>query len=519
MKKGLLLIALLSIPTAAAAQSESFLTRVGADTIAVETFVRSPTRLEAELGGRAFNSRLRYSADLTNGRVAMMRLEIIAAGVDTANARGTIAFRPDSIIAEMTRNGAAMPVQRLASNPDVAPFINLSFALVDVITTRAQRAAGDSAVIPLFILGNGAMLNATMRWLPGDSAVFSAGGVDLFLKLDARGRLLRAAVPSQNLTVDRIAGTLSRAPDAKPDYSAPADAAYTAEDVRVQTSEGHTIAGTLTLPNTRRGGKIAAVITISGSGPQDRDESLAGMTGYRPFRQIAETLAARGVAVLRYDDRGWGESGGVHATATSADFANDTRAMIAYLRARPEIDASRIFLLGHSEGGLIAPMVAAEDANLRGIVLLAGPAYTGRRILEYQAGAAIGQLTGKTAAERDSLLRANMATLDNIGTDQPWMRYFRDYDPVATLRKVKVPVLVIHGATDRQVTAEQAEVIGQTLRGAGNSDVAVHVLPDVNHLFLQDPVGGAAGYSALPSKSLVPTVLQLIGDWIATKAR
>jgi uncharacterized protein len=258
---------------------------------------------------------------------------------------------------------------------------------------------------------------------------------------------------------------------------------------------------------------------ISGSGAQDRDEALAGMRGYRPFREIAEMLALRDVAVFRYDDRGYGESTGVHATSTSSDFANDTRAVVAYLRKRPDIDADRIFLIGHSEGGMIAPMVAAEDNKLRGIVLLAGPGYTGRRILQYQSQQAAAALENKTPAERDSLVARNTATLDQMGADQPWIRYFRDYDPVPTLQKVRVPVLVVHGATDRQVTADQAEVIRTTLRAAGNTDVAVHVLPDVNHLFLADPVGAVSGYAVLPSRTVVPQLLQLIGDWITTKSK
>src|SRR5437588_11644111 len=147
------------------------------------------------------------------------------------------------------------------------------------------------------------------------------------------------------------------------DYSAPPNAPFTAEEVTVN-AKGFTLAGTLLLP--KNGARpFPAVITITGSGQQTRDEPipLPGLEKYKPFRQVTETLASRGIAVLRVDDRGVGGSGGrdVLMTATTSDFADDTRAEVAYLRSRPEIDPQRIALIGHSEGGIIAPMVAASD--------------------------------------------------------------------------------------------------------------------------------------------------------------
>jgi dipeptidyl aminopeptidase/acylaminoacyl peptidase len=112
-----------------------------------------------------------------------------------------------------------------------------------------------------------------------------------------------------------------------------------------------------------------------------------------------------------------------------------------------------------------------------------------------------------------------MATLNAIDESQPWMRFFRDFDPLPVVRRVRVPVLIMQGATDRQVTADQANVLADALRAAGNSDVAVHVLPDVNHLFLSDPVGNASGYSSLRSRTLVPQLLQIVGDWIIKQSK
>src|SRR5439155_12086266 len=179
-------------------------------------------------------------------------------------------------------------------------------------------------------------------------------------------------------------GRGGRGPAEKPDYSAPSDAPYVAEEVTVQTPMGHTLAGTLTLPKGASAAhRAGAIVTITGSGPQERDEAI-GLQGYRPFRQYADSLGRRGIAVLRMDDRGTAASKGTFHGATSADFAEDIRAGLAYLRTRPEIDSTRLGLLGHSEGALIAPMVAAKEPALRALVLLAGIARPARATLAFQ---------------------------------------------------------------------------------------------------------------------------------------
>ncbi|HEY0811268.1 MAG TPA: alpha/beta fold hydrolase, partial [Longimicrobiales bacterium] len=424
----------------------------------------------------------------------------------------------DSALVDVTRAGTAAPTQRLASRKGALPYVNLAPSFMELASMHAKRTVGDSTIVYYFVVGAGQTLPATFKWIAADSAVMNIGGVELRLHLDARGRILHGNVPSQNVTIERAAGTLNRGSDAAPDYSAPANAGYTAEDVTVRTSAGHVIAGTLTLPK-RRTGKIPAAITISGSGPQDRDEALVIVRGYRPFREIAEALAAHGVATLRYDDRGFGGSTGLYGEATSADFAEDARAVLAYLRTRPEIDSDRIFLIGHSEGGMIAPMVAAQDPALRGIVLLAGPAWTGRKILEYQTRNSVDLQPGKTKTQRDSLYRAGLLTLDSLVNYQPWVKYFYSYDPLPVVSKVRTPVLILQGATDRQVAAEQATILANALRASGNTNVALHVLPDVNHLFLSDPVGNVSGYTALTTRKVVPQVLQLVSDWIADKSK
>ena len=508
--KRLMMLAWLLVPGAAAAQTESFIVRAGNDTIAVENFTLTAARLQGELSGRGMPGRLRYAVDLKDGVVAAMRFEAIDAGSDTASLRADITFAGDSAFARVVQRGVQQPEQRVASANKAIPYINLAPTFLELALRSTRRAVGDTSTITYFNVGNAALFPAHIKWTAADSAVMNVANVEIRLHVDAQGRLLHASVPAQNVTMERVSGAV-RMGALKPDYSAPANAHYTAEDVTIRTDEGHVLAGTLTLPKQRTGA-VPVVITISGSGPQDRDETLAIVPGYRPFREIAEALAARGVAVLRYDDRGTGSSTGDFSEATSKDLVNNVKALIRYVRQRNEIEHDAVFLLGHSEGAMLAPLVAAEDDRLAGIVLLAAPAYPGRKILEYQNRRLLEQDASLSAVARDSILQSRLASIDSA--EQPWLRFFRDYDPLPVLRRVRVPVLVVQGATDRQVTAEQAELVARELQAGGNSRVALHVLPDVNHLFLSDPSGDVAGYSSLRNRNLVPELLQLIGDWI-----
>src|SRR5262249_9218930 len=157
-----------------------------------------------------------------------------------------------------------------------------------------------------------------------------------------------------------------------------------------------------------------AIVTITGSGTEERDESIPGVKGYRPFRQVADTLGRRGIAVLRLDDRGAGGSDMGPPGPTSADFADDIRAALADLRTRKDIDGDRLGLVGHSEGGMIAPMVAATDARLKAIALMAGPARTGRKIILYQQRYAIDSMQRITGPKRDTAIAAGAKALDSI---------------------------------------------------------------------------------------------------------
>jgi uncharacterized protein len=316
------------------------------------------------------------------------------------------------------------------------------------------------------------------------------------------------------------------------DYSASPNAPFTAEEVTINAKD-FTLAGTLLLPkNGTR--PFPAVLTITGSGQQTRDEPvpLAGLEKYRPFRQIAEALASRGIAVLRVDDRGVGGSDGrgTLMTATTSDFADDTRAEIAYLRSRPEIDANRIALVGHSEGGIIAPMVARSDPRIAAIVLMAGPAERGDQISMEQLNDVLEHTPNMTAEEKEKQRAKQQEIIRAVQTGGdlskypaqvrlPWIKEFWTYDPLPTIRQVRQPILVLQGALDRQITAEQAAILVQAAQGAGNKDVTIHVFANLNHLFLPAKTGAFSEYAKLETNIIGDDVLKSLGDWLEAKLK
>ena len=325
---------------------------------------------------------------------------------------------------------------------------------------------------------------------------------------------------------------------------------YLDEDITFpSTAAGVKLAGTLTLP--KGSGPFPSVVLISGSGPNARNEEVAG---HKLFLVLADYLTRRGIAVLRYDKRGIGQSTGSYALATTIDFTDDALAGVAFLKTRKEIDPTKIGLIGHSEGGLIAPLAATRSKDVAYIVLMAGPGMTGEQIL-YRQGALIAKASGapETAvavnrarqekifallkensdpAELERKLKAEIATEVNalpeaqrktIGSTleaqnkmvlSPWFRYFVTYDPVPTLMKVTCPVLALNGSHDLQVPPkEDLAAIEAALKAGGNTDYTVKELPELNHLFQTSKTGSPAEYSQI-EETLSPVALQTMGDWI-----
>ena len=316
-------------------------------------------------------------------------------------------------------------------------------------------------------------------------------------------------------------GGVGRGNAPPPDYSAPAGAPYTAEEVTVNTPMGHTLAGTLTLPKgASRARPVGAIVTITGSGPEERDEAI-GIDGYRPFRQFADSLARRGIATLRMDDRGTGASKGTFKGATSADFGEDIRAGLAYLRTRPEINSTHLGLLGHSEGAIIAPIVALKEPSLRALVLLAGVARPAREVLVFQLTNNINHNARFSQSQKDSAIAAIPQTIDRMMAADPWMAYFLVHDPAADARRLKTPaVLMLTGSNDQQADAKQIPDWMAAFIAAGNADVTGEVLPGLNHLFVVDPDGFPGNYTKLPPPVRVdPSVVGLVTDWLVKRLK
>lgn len=328
---------------------------------------------------------------------------------------------------------------------------------------------------------------------------------------------------------------------------------YIVEEVTFENGD-ITLAGTLTLPPTD--GPHPVVVLVSGSGPQDRDETLGGGIAIKPFRLLADALTREGIAVLRYDDRGVGGSSGVFSDALVQDFATDAEAAINYLLTREEIDPDQIGLLGHSEGGLVAAMLGASNEDLDFIISLAGPGVVGRDVLLLQ-NQRLMEAEGATEEQIDAQLGYVEAMLDNLGDPEVieeltyefaleqaemlseeeresfgdieqyartiaqqtaqqytagWFESFLSYDPAPDWAQTTVPVLGIFGGKDVQVDADQnAPALEAALEEGGNEDYEIVVLPNANHLFQEAETGGTSEYGTLPAEftpDLIPTIIE-----------
>jgi dipeptidyl aminopeptidase/acylaminoacyl peptidase len=299
--------------------------------------------------------------------------------------------------------------------------------------------------------------------------------------------------------------------------SSPAPASPT--EVTVPGPAG-TLAGTLTIPSAGRR-PVPAVVTLTGSGAHYRDGNRTPEHPYRPFRQIADRLAGCGIATLRLDDRGVGGSQGDADAATAEDTAADARAALSFLRARSDVDSRRLGLVGHSYGGEIAPMVAAGDPALAAVVLLAGPARTFRETMRYQLRYRIENDPAIPPAGRAAALEDAMRQQDaNVkASPEAWRRSIQDRDPLPTARRLRMPVLILQGTTDRAVPPEDGALLEHAVREGGNEQVRRRLFPDVNHHFQRDPVGAREGYDRLPTQDLAPEVLDTLCSWLSSTLR
>jgi pimeloyl-ACP methyl ester carboxylesterase len=347
------------------------------------------------------------------------------------------------------------------------------------------------------------------------------------------------------------------APLAKEDTQEPVP--YDVEEVAFESGDV-TLAGTLTLPPTE--GPHPVVVLVSGSGPQDRDESLGADIAIKPFHLLADALTREGIAVLRYDDRGVGKSTGTFADAILDDFTADAGAAIQYLLTRDDVDPDQIGLVGHSEGGLVAAMLGARNDELDFIIAMAGPAVSGRDVLLLQnqrvmaaEGATAEEINAQltfveslfdviddpeaietltyeyTLTRLEALTEEQRATIGDLEqyartiaaqTAQQystgWFVSFLNYDPALDWAQTTVPVLAFFGGNDVQVDAEQnAPALEAALEEAGNEDYEIVVLPKANHLFQEADTGGVSEYATLPAEftpEFLPTLITWLQDHV-----
>lgn len=330
---------------------------------------------------------------------------------------------------------------------------------------------------------------------------------------------------------------------------------YKSIDVTVKNeSASIDLAGTLTIP--KGAGPFPAIVLVSGSGPQDRDETLMN---HKPFLVLADYFSRRGIAVLRYDDRGCFKSKGSFKDATTKDFATDASAAVEFLRTYKGIDAGKIGIVGHSEGGLIAPMVSAERGDLAFIILMAGTGVDGATILESQSAAMINA-SGESKEEIAAgitmnkalmeLLRSSDLNKDGIGDEikkvlrktvktlpnslrkkaekelestlpgvvkrmqSKWMRFFLQHDPAPVLRKVKCPTMAIIGSKDLQVLPKlNMPAIEKALELSEAKEFTMVEIPNLNHLFQECKTGHVNEYADI-DQTFSPKAMKSMGDWI-----
>lgn len=319
---------------------------------------------------------------------------------------------------------------------------------------------------------------------------------------------------------------------------------YYTENVKFKNEKaGIALSGTLSLPSKE--GSFPAVILISGSGPQNRDEEIMG---HKPFLVIADHLTKNGIGVLRFDDRGVGESQGVFASATTLDFVSDVEAAMDYLKERKEIKSNNIGLIGHSEGGIIAPLVANNRKDVSFIVLLAGTGVKGSEIILAQQEL-IARASGASEEEISEYKKLNRNILNIIDNEEknpdlkniitnlivsaskgsapvelarqqagqvtsPWMLFFLKYDPAIALREVKCPILAINGDKDLQVPSK----INLKAIEESSNDVTIIEIEGLNHLFQEAQTGLPAEYSKI-EETFSPKALKIITEWVMKRVR
>ncbi len=416
---------------------------------------------------------------------------------------------------------------------------NPIFAAYEALSLRLRTAAAGSS-IPAYIAPQGSMPIAvgesTTEKLQTLSRVIEAKRtrvvlqppagppVDVDVWGDESGRLLRVSIPAQG--VDAVREDIGAVSTRRLTVSREGD-----EQVRIPAN-GFALAGTiskpLNMPTAAGAARLPVVVLAGGSGPTDRDETVAGIP---IFGQLANALADAGFLVLRYDKRGVGQSGGRPESATLADFADDLRAAVRFMSERRDVDRRRVAVVGYSEGGAVGLIAATRENRITALVLIAATGITGAEHNMAQVSASLAR-SNRPAAERESTMalqkKIQAAVLTGQGWDEippdlrrqadiPWFQSFLAYDPALVMKDVDQPLLVVHGLLDTEVepsNADRLEALGKARRRT--PPTAVVKVPGVNHLLAAAKTGAVEEYVSLQEKQVSPLVVAAVGDWLKT---
>lgn len=378
-----------------------------------------------------------------------------------------------------------------------------------VVGLRVSSASNGNAVGSLTLLDRGSQtLPAVVQW-SSDSLRISSRltGISFAGVLTADGTQLRGTFTRDGRSSLVTFSRVLRPQDPVGPFP------YDTSRVAFESAPGVRLAGTLAIPFGT--GPFPVVVLVAGSGPQDRDGS---MFLHRPLWVIADYLARRGIASLRYDDRGTAQSTGSFEEATTADFALDAEAAVRFAADHPKLASDRIGLVGHSEGGLVAPMVAGRSRDVAFVVLLAAPALRFDSLMLLQSRATL-MAQGASTAAIDSAARQNRSAYSAMisSSDSPWYRLWLRYDPRPALEMLRVPTLSLNGSKDVQVPAEEnLRAVRTSLHIGGNADVDVRELPGLNHLFQHATAGTVIEYPLI-EETFAPEALSAMTEWITRR--
>jgi len=504
-------------------------TPVGREDITVSTeggglVISGHGRLSPPLDIVTRRAEVRYAADwapisMTIEAVAQLRDQTINITFEGSEAKveSTIQGKPISKVDKVSPKTLVLPngffgfheavARRLAtvSPPTeltayIAPQVEIALRVRSVVNERVQTGSQTFSVRRYELaFGN-----------PGGDLAFQ-------LTADEKGGLIRVTIPPQGLDVvrDDVAASTSRTHT----YSNPGD-----ESITIPGS-GFNIAATITTPKTPAA-KNPAVILLAGSGVGDRDGVAAGVP---VLGQIAGALAEAGYLAVRYDKRGYGQSGGRAESATLSDFAEDVRTVVRYLEKRKDVDPKRIVVAGHSEGAWVALLAASREKKIAGVVSIAAPAASGAEVVLEQQQHALDQMQvsdSERQAKVELQKKIQQAVISGKGweeippdlrkqADSAWFQSLLTFDPAKVVKDVRQPLLIIHGELDRQVPVAHADKLAELAKQGKSRAVEVVTVRGINHLLVPATTGEVSEYGTLTDRNVSKDVTKTIGDWLA----